>query len=825
MKTREEKRGKNEMVGCDMPEHTSSDKTANTIEINSATKSSKTFAKEASGNGNGKKASDYPVPVLSENALKVLEKRYLKRNESGKVIEKPVDLFLRVAKNIAFADFKFNPEADISKTEEEFYNMMANLDFLPNSPTLMNAGRDMQQLSACFVLPIDDSMESIFETMKDTAMIHKSGGGTGFSFSRLRPANSPVATTNGVSSGPISFMRVFDSATEAIKQGGTRRGANMGVLRVDHPDIEKFIVCKHEDNQINNFNISVALTEEFMNRVVKDENYNLYNPHTKKVSSSLSAVKIFNNIVSSAWKNGDPGIIFIDRINDDNPVPKLGSIESTNPCGEQPLLPYESCNLGSINLSNMTKEKDSSESQGNTIEASLPQEIDYEKLSRTVHKSVHFLDNVIEMNNFPLKKIETTTKGNRKIGLGVMGFADMLIKLGIPYDSEKAIKVGEEVMALINKESKKASSQLAEKRGGFPNFNCSIYNKPDSSKLRNATTTTIAPTGTISIIAGCSSGIEPIFAVAYVRTVMDNDELLEVHPLFEQIARRNQFYSDDLMKTIANKGSLKDAPGVPPHIARLFLTAHDVSPEGHIRMQAAFQKNVDNAVSKTVNFPNSATEEDVRKTYLLAYSTGCKGVTIYRDGSRSKQVLVKGTGKQPEKKDSEKITPRPRPNMTKGITQRVATGCGNLYLTVNECDKGIPFEIFTQMGKAGGCAASQLEAIGRLVSLALRSNIEPEVIVKQLRGISCHQPSWENGGKILSCADAIGKAIHRFLNRNEGEQKEGKGKVVSEKKHREPDPHLMELATILICPDCNGQNLEHADGCLVCHLCGYSKCG
>ena len=782
--------------------------------------------------GNLRREGNFPASALSENALRVLAKRYLKKNEDGKLIEKPKDLFLRVAKNIASAVLKFNPEANVSKTEEEFYNLMASLDFLPNSPTLINAGRELQQLSACFVLPIEDSMESIFETIKDTALIHKSGGGTGFSFSRLRPANSPVATTNGVSSGPISFMKVFDSATEAIKQGGTRRGANMGVLRIDHPDIEEFITCKQENNQINNFNISVALSDEFMKAAIKKHDYNLYNPHTKEITGKLSAEKVFNKIISSAWKNGDPGIIFIDRINRDNPTPKSGSIESTNPCGEQPLLPYESCNLGSINLSTMVKERESSGKaefsfgvrEGSRGASLVSREIDFDKLSRTIHKAVHFLDNVIEMNNFPLKKIEMMTKANRKIGLGVMGFADMLIKLGVPYDSEEAIKIAENVMSFINKESKKKSVSLAKERGTFPNFEGSIYDKPDSIKPRNATTTTIAPTGTISIIANCSSGIEPIFAVSYVRTVMDNDELIEVHPLFEQIAKEREFYSDDLMKTIAHKGHLENIPEVPKDIARLFVTAHNVTPEWHIKMQAAFQKGTDNAVSKTVNFPNSATEDDVRKAYMLAYATGCKGVTIYRDGSRLKQVLTRGATKPTEKKQqSTKITPRPRPRITHGITQLISTGCGNLYLTVNECDNGIPFEIFTQMGKAGGCAASQLEAIGRLVSLALRSNIEPDVIVKQIRGISCHQQAWENGQKILSCADAIGKAINQYLKRKKGEQPGND--ALSNTLPEELDPHLLELATVMICPDCNGGNLEHADGCLLCRLCGYSKCG
>ena len=779
-----------------------------------------------------------PSTKLSPNAKKVLERRYLKKNEDGKVVETPEDMLRRVASNIAQADLFYNPTANIKETEEKFFNMMARLEFMPNSPTLMNAGRDLQQLSACFVLPIGDSMEEIFTAVKDTALIHKSGGGTGFSFSRLRPSGSRVATTSGVSSGPISFMKVFDSATEAIKQGGTRRGANMGILRIDHPDIEEFIVCKRDDSKFNNFNISVAITEDFMRRVENDDTYELINPHSKEVVKKLSARMVFETIVESAWKNGDPGIIFIDRINRDNPTPAIGEIESTNPCGEQPLLPYESCNLGSINLAKMVKKmntrgqgvKESSENKNPILEPSNPRtlepfqyEIDWDKLKDITWKSVHFLDNVIDMNRYPLKKIEMMTKANRKIGLGVMGFADMLIEMGVSYNSNRAIQLAEEVMSFIDRESKMASADLAKTRGTFPNFKGSRWDEDFENngnnypykglKIRNATTTTIAPTGTISIIAGCSSGVEPLFAVSYIRTVMDKDELVEVHPYFDKIAKERNFYSERLMKEIAKKGHICDMPEIPEDICKIFVTSHNIAPDWHIKMQAVFQKYTDNAVSKTVNFKFAATQDDVKKAYVLAYKLGCKGVTIYRDGSRDEQVLSTGDTKKKEQKVSnnghEKIVPRPRPEITRGTTHRVGTGCGNLYVTINVCDEGKPFEIFTRMGKAGGCAASQSEAIGRLVSLSLRSGIEPDEIVKQLMGISCHMPAWENGNRVLSCSDAISKAIGRYLS-----------EVGAVKPANQTQSFEISVGA---CPDC-GSSMEQADGCLVCRACGYSKC-
>ncbi|MDP9750861.1 ribonucleoside-diphosphate reductase alpha chain [Thermoanaerobacter pentosaceus] len=768
---------------------------------------------------------------ITENARKVLERRYLAKDENGKPIETVEEMFERVARTIAEVDLIYDKNADVEAVKKRFYDMMGDLDFLPNSPTLMNAGRPLGQLSACFVLPVGDSMEEIFDAVKYAAIIHKSGGGTGFSFSRLRPKGATVRTTGGVASGPVSFMKVFNAATEAVKQGGTRRGANMGILRVDHPDILEFIQCKKDNNEITNFNISVAITEEFMKAVEEDGEYDLIDPHTGKVTNRLRAREVFDLIVEMAWRNGEPGIVFLDRINEKNPTPEVGEIESTNPCGEQPLLPYESCNLGSINLENMLKK----------VEGRY--EIDYDKLRETVYDAVHFLDNVIDANKYPLPQIEEMTKGTRKIGLGVMGFANMLLRLGIPYDSDEAVELGEKLMEFIDKTSKEASIKLAEQRGTFGFYDKSIYKKM-GIKIRNATTTTIAPTGTISIIAGTSSGIEPVFAIAMTRNVMDNTQLVEVNPVFKEVAIERGFYSDELMREIAQKGSLKDIKGIPEDVKRVFVIAHDIDPEWHIKMQAAFQKHVDNAVSKTVNFRNEATVEDVRKTYLLAYKLGCKGVTIYRDGSRESQVLNLGIKeKKEEAKPREEQTkkellrPRPRPPVTRGITEKVRIGCGNLYITVNYDDQGI-CEVFTNLGRAGGCP-SQSEATSRLISIALRSGIDAKTIVEQLKGIRCHstlrQMATNKEIKVLSCPDAIGKVIEKVMKiRVEEEQQFAPIDVpIYENNYNgdKDDPKLevaLSEADLLekegLCPEC-GSPIEHEGGCVVCKNCGYSKCG
>jgi ribonucleoside-diphosphate reductase alpha chain len=739
--------------------------------------------------------SQYTTGInLTENALHVLERRYLKKDKEGQVIETPEEMFHRVAETIASAELIYDPKADVRAREEEFYQLMTSLEFLPNSPTLMNAGRELGQLSACFVLPIDDSMESIFDAVKHTALIHKSGGGTGFSFSRLRPEKDRVGSTGGIASGPVSFIRAFDIATDVIKQGGTRRGANMGILNVDHPDIMKFIMAKDDPIALTNFNISVAVTSEFMETVKTGADYNLINPRTGEVEDKLNAKEVFDKIVDRAWKTGDPGIVFMDRINQDNPSPHLGKIESTNPCGEQPLLPYESCNLGSINLAKMLRESNGAV------------EIDYPKLAKAVQVAVKFLDNVIDVNRFPLPQIEEMTKKTRKIGLGVMGFADMLIQLGIPYDSEGALQVAADVMHFINEKAYQASVDLAKERGVFPAFEGSIYDVPDGLRLRNASCTTIAPTGTLSIIAGCSSGIEPLFALSYTRNILDGTQLVEVNPYFEAVAKSEGFYAEELMQQLASGVKLHDVDGVPDRIKRLFVTAHEISPEWHVRMQAAFQKSTDNAVSKTVNFPQEATREDIARVYMLAYQEGLKGITIYRDRSREAQVLT--TGGKEEIVEGAALTPRRRTKVTSGITERVTTGCGYIYVTVNSDEQGI-CEVFSSLGKAGGCASAQLEATCRLISLALRSGVDVASVVRQLRGIRCPSIAWEEGKSILSCADAIASVLEKHIS----------------DENNKPKLTDYGLAKNLAgqCPDC-GNLLVYQEGCFVCPSCGYTKC-
>jgi len=734
---------------------------------------------------------------LTENARHVLQKRYLKKDKQGQVIETPEEMFRRVARAVAQAELVYKPGTNIKPMENEFYRIMTSLEFLPNSPTMMNAGRELGQLSACFVLPIEDSMESIFDSVKNTALIHKSGGGTGFSFSRLRPEKDRVGSTGGVASGPVSFIRAFDTATDVIKQGGMRRGANMGILSVDHPDIMKFITSKEDMSALTNFNISVAVTSEFMEAVKSGADYSLINPRTGEVEDRLNAKVVFDKIVDMAWLTGDPGIIFLDRINQGNPTPHLGKIESTNPCGEQPLLPYESCNLGSINLAKMLRQSDG------TVE------IDHAKLAKTIKTAVRFLDNVIDVNKFPLPQIEEMTKKTRKIGLGIMGFADMLIQLGIPYNSEAALNIASEVMNFISEEATKASVELGKERSLFPAFKDSIYDAPDAPRVRNASRTTIAPTGTLSMIAGCSSGIEPLFALSYTKNILDGAKLVEVNPHFAEIAQEKGFYTEELMQKLADGAHLTDIEGVPDDVKPVFVTAHEITPEWHVRMQAAFQKSTDNAVSKTVNFPREASRDDVAKVYMLAYEEGLKGITIYRDGSRDAQVLT--TGKSEGKTaivDEGRRTPRKRAKITSGFTERVTTGCGYIYVTVNSDENGI-CEVFSHLGKTGGCASAQLEATCRLISLALRSGVDVASAVRQLRGIRCPSIAWEEGKSILSCADAIASVLEKHTTGYDGK----------------PRPEDYGLAKNLAgqCPECSNM-LIYQEGCFICPACGYTKC-
>ena len=742
--------------------------------------------------------SALPAPELNPNAEIVLAKRYYKKDEEGNCIEDGRLLFWRVASAIAAEEAKYEkspfPAASLAK---EFYGLMTAWKFLPNSPTLMNAGTGLGQLSACFVLPIGDSIEEIFDAVKHAAMIHKSGGGTGFSFSRLRPKASRVGSTGGVASGPLSFLRIFNTATEQIKQGGTRRGANMGILRVDHPDIMEFIRAKEREGEFNNFNLSVALTVEFMKAVEKEEEYPLLNPHTGEECGRLNAREVFEILVQKAWESGDPGIVFIDRINRDNPTPDQGDIESTNPCGEQPLLPYEACNLGSINLARFYvpgKHGDDS--------------IDWEDLKRTIHLSVRFLDNVIDASRFPLKAITDKVRGNRKIGLGVMGWADLLYQLNIPYNSQEAVVLAEKVMEFVQEESRNASKQLARERGAFPAYSASVFAKKEMGPYRNATVTTIAPTGTLSIIAGCSSGIEPLFALCFSRNVMDGERLVEVNPHFEEALKKADCYSRKLMDGVAAKGSIAAMEHLPAELRKVFVTAMDIEPLWHLKMQASFQNHTDNAVSKTVNLPNSATVDEIRRIYWMAYEQGCKGVTVYRDGCKSEQVLCTGDGEQQKdgKADGKRAV-RERPDLVYGFTQKVRTGHGVMYVTINEVD-GKPFEAFATIGKSGRSTTAKAEAIGRLVSLALRSGIEVKNIVEQIKGIGGEAPVFQQGkqGQVQSIPDGIAWVLeNRYLK--------------SKKSVHEENGLGAQR-----CPDCD-EALVFQEGCLICPACAYTKCG
>lgn len=822
--------------------------------------------------------------TLSQNARTVLEKRYLVKDKSGKPVETPEDMFWRVATTIAEADRRYGAtDKQVEKAANQFYELMTQRRFEPNSPTLMNAGRPLGQLSACFVLPVDDALSNghsgIYDTLRSMALIHQSGGGTGFSFSRLRPRGSMVRSTTGVASGPISFMQLYDASTDAVKQGGTRRGANMGILRVDHPDVMEFITCKEDLTKITNFNISVGVTTKFMQALKAGTEYELVDPVTKKVTGTMLAQDVWDKMIDGAWRTGEPGVFFIDEANRYNPVPQLGEYEATNPCGEQPLLAYDVCNLGSINV-------------GYYVENG---KMDWKSFAKDIHLSTRFLDNVIDANKYPLPEIDALSKRIRRIGLGVMGFADALIRLGIVYDSPEGVEFGRKVMAFVDVEGKKASAQLAEERGAFPEWAQSIWG-PDATaaraadgtrirpeiKLRNCNVTTVAPTGTISIIAGCSSGLEPLFAVAFMRN-QAGVMMPDVNEDFVAIAKDEGWYSDALVERIAKTGSVMHAE-VPAKWQKVFATANNISPEWHIKMQAAFQLHCDSAISKTTNFSHAATKDDVRAIYELAYEMKCKGVTVYRDGSRDGQVLSTGATADAAAKrdgkvddaaarqeladlnerigdltaanerlqkllfDSEAETlqrrqKRARPDVLKSTAIRKETPLGTMFVHITEDDKGQPFEVFINLGKAGGSAMADAEAMGRLVSLALRSGIPIQQVHRQLRGISSDRAVGLGPNKVLSVPDAIGLALEDWMRTKQGVQQELLTTAETLSAPAAPTPKSVPVSTasaggvqmqfeavnsgdafIGTCPDC-GSQLEFAEGCVKCHVCGFSECG
>ncbi len=765
----------------------------------------------------------------SEAAQRVLRERYLMRRRK-EVLETPEGMCWRVAMAVAQAEARHGKgPAAVQETAEAFYDLMVDGVFLPNSPTLMNAGKDNGlQYSACYVLPVGDSMEEIFEAVKRAAIIHKSGGGTGFAFSRLRPKDSLVESTGGKASGPVSFLRAFNGATDAVKQGGTRRGANMGILRVDHPDILEFIDCKLSGG-ITNFNISVAATDRFMQALEQDAEYDLVDPHTHETTGRLRAREVFDRIVKAAWRTGDPGLFFIDRCNAGpaNPVPGESIVEATNPCGEQPLYPNEACNLGSLNVAVFGRPD--------------RKEIDWEGMGQAVRTSVRFLDNVIDVNPYPLPEIDRAVKDNRRIGLGVMGWADLLQDLGIPYDSQEALGLADQLMAFIQRVGHEASQDLGRERGPFPNWSKSVYR--EGPLLRNSTVTTIAPTGTISIIARCSSGIEPLFAIAFSHIVGDR-HLTFVSPAFERVARERDFYSEALLEKVTRQGTVHGLTEVPEDLRRVFVTAHEVDPEWHVRHQAAFQKHTDNGVSKTINLPNHATLEDVARAYRLAYELGCIGITIFRDGCKDTQVLHVGTQKDAAKAEPPIGAPlaapaaavpapaegvaaeargaiKPRPRTLRGVTYRLETPMGTAYIHVNQNEAGEPFEVFANVGKGGSDTAAVSEAIGRLVSLVLRlpSPLSPrervEQVVNQLAGIGGRREQGFGKQRVRSLPDAIAQVLAEHI----GLAEPG----VEEMRAARGGPSRIPGAHDL-CPDCGHHTLVYEEGCQKCYSCGYSEC-
>jgi ribonucleoside-diphosphate reductase alpha chain len=769
-----------------------------------------------------------------------LERRYLAKDASGKLTETPGELFRRVAHNVALAEAKYGAsKQEVAATEERFYALMTSFRFLPNSPTLGNAGRPLQQLAACFVLPVDDSMEGIFDALKNTALIHKSGGGTGFSFSSLRPEGDRVSATGGVASGPVSFMRVFDAATEAIKQGGTRRGANMAILSVYHPDIESFVDAKADMVSLQNFNCSVAIDAPFMEAVEKGRQYTLRSPRSGKAAGRKSARKIYKRIVENAWKNGDPGIVFIDRINRDNPTPQLGDIEATNPCGEQPLLPYESCNLGSLNLAKFVKPL-KGRRNGTKIDATAA--VAWDELAETISEGIRFLDDVIDQSIYPIPEIEQATKATRKVGLGVMGWADLLQALRLPYDSKEAVSLAGQMMSFIQDHADQASEQLAEERGTFPAWEDSIYGGGASGKeqrFRNATRTTIAPTGTLSIIADCSGGIEPVFALAFMRqhhldpkAPEKVTQLPEVNKRFEAVAKAEGFHSKQLMETLAEGGRLSEQNGVPDWVRTTFVTSHDVDPKWHVRMQAAFQKHTDNAVSKTINFSASATVGDVEKAYLLAYREGCKGITIYRDQSRDQQVLSHAAVRGPEQAEAQAaehdlgiaLEPphgpyrRHLPDERPAITHKFRVGEQEGYITVGLFDDGRPGEVFITISKEGSTIRGLMDSVAVLTSLALQYGVPIEDLGKKFRGVH-FEPAGLTNNKDLPTASSIIDYVFRWLESRFGQHGAGPTRLAGASGDSTDD-----VSTGLACPEC-GSIVVFAEGCLTCRSCGYTKCG
>jgi len=755
---------------------------------------------------------------FSENAKIVLQHRYFLKNDRGELTEDAGGMLRRVAEAISQVDRIYDPTTDVKATEDAFYHMMAQLDFLPNSPTLMNAGTGAGTLSACFVLPLEDSMEDIMRTAASIAMVQKYGGGTGVALSALRPKGSPITTTHGRACGPIAVLKHLSSVSTMITQGGKRDGANMAVMDVHHPDLHEFITAKQQEGEVHNYNISVGADDAFMAAVELGGEFFLENPSTGQPMHAVDPKEVFEEIVTGAWTNGEPGMIFLDQVNRDNPTPHIGQITATNPCGEQPLLPYESCNLGSINLAKMLYFTDDGSN------------INWDRLRKTVRLAVHFLDNVIDANRYSVPEIERMTKLTRKIGLGVMGFADMLVRLGLPYDSQEGLDVGREVMRFIASEADSASVDLAEERGVFPAFEGSKFDTPGGLRVRNACRLTVAPTGTISMIAGCSSGIEPLFALAFRKhNILEGQTLYYVDTAFEAAARSEEFYSESITEALSQGGSLSNREDVPLWAQRVFVTAPDISPEWHVRMQAVFQEYTDAAISKTINFPNHATVEDVKQAYLLAWRLGCKGITVYRAGSREKEVLTAGTNVE-EPEESDFLHPRQRPQTVRGVTERIRTGQGNIYVTINFDEDGQPFEVFTALGKAGSSDSAQLEGIARLVSMALRAGVDPEEIVSQLRGIT-DEPVWDNGVLVRSAPDALALALSRTI----GKEPSGPyGSQIAlfqkDKVNEGVRPQLTApingggTRTWGRCPDCSGP-LVFQEGCAMCRECGYNRCG